>query len=51
MIEWLFEATFCSLVLMLQVLLWCLVGGFFINLWEVMMNWWDKVFHRWWSNR
>lgn len=46
MIEWLCESLWCTFIIIINVLIWVLIGGFFINLWEISLEWWNKRFNK-----
>ncbi len=46
MIEWLYESLWCTFIIIINVLIWVLISGFFINLWEITLEWWNKRFNK-----
>lgn len=46
MIEWLYESLWCTFIIIINVLIWVIIGGFFINLWEISLEWWTKRFNK-----
>ena len=46
MYEWIIDNFIAMGVLVIDILIWVLIGGFFINLWEYTIKKWDELFNK-----